>query len=439
MSRRLSAQAIIPVAGFFVPGPAALDNAMPGGSGGMVNDAAGVTPPVAAAGPAAAVTVELITEEAALVALIPEWDALAATLVPWTPFATPTWNLTHWRHFRRRRLTVRDDLRCFVIRDADGALVAIAPMLVTKRPGFGPGVLRSLVFFGVDTNVTEFRGLICRPADEARAVAALIDALAARRGEWDWLHWGMVQHDGNARNDILARMTPAIERSVPVFYIDLPDNFAALRARLSRNTKEALRKCYNSLKRAGHHFSFEIVTEPQQVDAALDIFFRLHAARANANYTVVHPNAFAWPEAERFLRDYAKRSAARGELRIFQLRIAGEVVATRIAFCSGTDLYFYYSGHLPAFGKHSVMTTVVAEAMKWAIENGLQRVHLSMGRDRSKLRWEPHEIVLAESYQPADSFRGRRMRAMFNLRHHQPELWGRPGRPAGQGTDPATD
>jgi hypothetical protein len=31
------------------------------------------------------------------------------------------------------------------------------------------------------------------------------------------------------------------------------------------------------------------------------------------------------------------------------------------------------------------------------------------------------------------------MRAMFNLRHHQPELWGRPGRPAEQETDPATD
>jgi CelD/BcsL family acetyltransferase involved in cellulose biosynthesis len=144
---------------------------------------------------------------------------------------------------------------------------------------------------------------------------------------------------------------------------------------------------------------------------------------------VKHANAFEWPESRAFLRDYARQSAERGELRIFQLWIAGEVVATRIGFCTGTDLYFYYSGHLPAFGRYSVMTTTVAEALKWAIASGVRRAHLSIGRDRSKLRWVPREIKLSEAYQAAPTLRGRVMQALFLRRQQASVHWGAPGGP----------
>ena len=387
-----------------------------------------------------ALRVDRITTEAGLAALAPEWERLAAGLIPWTPFATPTWNLTHWRHFRRRSVALRDQLHAYAIRaTGDGRLVAVAPMLLTLRPGIGPAALRALVFFGADPNVTEIRGLVCQPEDEAAATAALIERLQQERGAWDWLHWGTLRRDGAAHQDVMARMTPVTDRTIPVFYIELPDSFDALRARLSRNTKEALRKCYNSLKKAGHDFSFHIVTEPADVDPALDIFFRLHAERAEADYGVAHPNAFAWPQAQAFLRDYAKQSAARGELRIFQIKIAGEVAATRLGFCTGEDLYLYYSGHLPAYGRHSVMTTAVAEALKWAISAGVRRVHLSIGRDRSKLRWEPQEIALSEAYHAAPTWRGRLMLKLFLRRTPVPQHWGPPGRPEADLGDAAAD
>ena len=154
---------------------------------------------------------------------------------------------------------------------------------------------------------------------------------------------------------------------------------------------------------------------------------------------MVHPDAFAWPVSKEFLRDYAKQSARRGELRIFQLRIADEIVAIRIGFCTGTDLYLYYSGHLPSFGRFSVMTTTVAEALKWAIGAGVKRVHLSIGRDRSKLRWEPQEIALSETYQSAPSLRGRLMKDLFLRRSRVPQHWGAPGRPDAELTDEASD
>jgi hypothetical protein len=39
------------------------------------------------------------------------------------------------------------------------------------------------------------------------------------------------------------------------------------------------------------------------------------------------------------------------------------------------------------------MTTVVVEALRWAIQRGFRRVHLSTGRDVSKLRWGPSVIA----------------------------------------------
>jgi hypothetical protein len=52
-------------------------------------------------------------------------------------------------------------------------------------------------------------------------------------------------------------------------------------------------------------------------------------------------------------------------------------------------LYLYYSGFDPAWGKYGVATTIVAEAIKYAISAGVPRVHLSMGVDVAKSRWGP--------------------------------------------------
>ena len=371
----------------------------------------------------AAMRVEPIRSEAALGALVPEWEILAADVAPWTPFITPSWNIAHWRHFRRSRLMVRDTLHAYVVRDPGGRLVAIAPMMLTLHPGYGPVRLRELHYFGADPNVTEIRGLICRPEDERAAVSALAEALGRAHGSWDLLHWGGLRRDEKACADVVATTTLVAQRTIPDFYIELPQTFEALRAQLPRNTKEALRKCYNSLKRDGHAFAFDVITRPQDVDAALDVFFRLHTARAEADYGVVHADAFIEPKVQAFLREYAVLSAGRGELRIFRLRIGDLAVAMRIGFCTGDELYLYYSGHLPDWGRYSVMTTTVAEALRWAIGAGVKHVNLSVGRDRSKLRWRPTELPFWEAFQAAPTARGRLMAKLLQRKIRDLAYW----------------
>ena len=130
-----------------------------------------------------------------------------------------------------------------------------------------------------------------------------------------------------------------------------------------------------------------IAQTPEAVRGAVDVFLALHTRRANLKDTVIHPNRFDGEGSRRFLYDVCDRLAHRGVTRVFLMRIKGEVVAARIGFVVGSSLYLYYSGFDPAWAKYGVATTIVAEAMKYAISLGLTTVNLSTGTDVSKTRW----------------------------------------------------
>lgn len=343
--------------------------------------------------------VERAAGQGAIERLTPEWEVLEQNLRPRTPFTSPLWHALWWKHFSADSVWVRDELFTHTVRNEFGSLIAVAPMMLTLRPAFGPLRVRALQLLGADENVTELRTVISRPEHMPEALASLSDYFLATANRWDWLQWGGIPAEGPSR-ELLAR-GGRIQwgREVPNFYLALPESWAQFRSQLSRNMKEALRKCYNSLKRAGHEFTFRVVSRPDEAKAALETFFELHAERAQDPTLPFHPNVFARQAARDFLLDFGQRMAERGQLRVFQLEIGGEVVATRVGFVLGRDLYLYYSGFRVAWAKHSVMTTVVAEAIKWAIEHGLGGVDLSTGKDLSKLRWRPVEFVTVEGVQ----------------------------------------
>jgi CelD/BcsL family acetyltransferase involved in cellulose biosynthesis len=350
--------------------------------------------------------IERLTPEA-VESLVPEWAALDAELSPRTPFSSPAWNLLWWRHFGGRSLAVRDQFFSHVVRDDTGRLIAVAPMVITHRPGVGPLGVRTLQFFGADANITELRGMVCRAEHQSQVLSALSGHFLSRASDWDWLHWHGIRGDESAWNSLANGAQVLRGDCIPDYCLTLPATWEAFRAGLSRNIKESVRKCYNSLKRDGHAFVFRAVSRPEEARAAIARFFDLHAARASVTDTINHPDVFGGQRARAFLSDFAQHAAEEGTLRVFQLEIAGVVVATRVGFALGNELYLYFSGYDDAWGKYSVMTTVVAEAIKWAIENGFKVINLSPGNDVSKLRWGPTEIPFRHGVQLSPTRRGR--------------------------------
>jgi CelD/BcsL family acetyltransferase involved in cellulose biosynthesis len=79
-------------------------------------------------------------------------------------------------------------------------------------------------------------------------------------------------------------------------------------------------------------------------------------------------------------------------MRLFQLKIGADIVAIRVGFVVGDSVYLYYSGFDPAWARYSVMTTTLAEALKYAMAAGLKTANLSLSPDQSKLRWRPRVV-----------------------------------------------
>lgn len=359
---------------------------------------------------------ETLTTLAELEALAPEWRALLAEVSLRAPSKSPLWQMTWWRHFgARRSLVSRHEMRVFTLRERSGELVAVAPMMVTHRPGIGPSLFSELQFFGADPYVTQLRGPVCR-RERLAEVSRILVAHARTGSDYDFAQWrgmapGVCGEDDGSR----MRMPQLDDLDC---YLPMRESYEAFHAALPKKTRKHLRKSQNDLEAAGVNYEFRVATTPEETSDGLLRFYELHARRAALKDVAQHPNVFDGDMARAFLDDYCGQMARDGDLRLFQILVEGQVVATRIGFALGDELYLYFSGYDPAYGPYSIMTTLIAETLRWAHENGVGLVNLSSGVDRSKTRFRPQIIGVEGFYSLAASGRGRlAMPLMRRLRH----------------------
>lgn len=332
-----------------------------------------------------------------LAALTPEWSVIDRATRPRSPFTSPAWLLTWWKHLRRRNFAFRDEFYSHAIRSLDGRLVAIAPLMRSFAPGLGVPVLRILQFFGTDPGLTEFRGVICGHADHDVVVQALFAHFLARRDEWDVLRWHGLRRSAADYKAALPGDTLISGAVLPDYVLVLPASWEALKTRLSGKMRQNLRRTYAALERDGLRFGLRVVAAEAEVADATARFLALNAARAAAANMVRHPPLVRSRRAQAFFGEQLLEFAARDELRIFELEVAGKVVASRLAFQFDDVLYLYFSGYNPVWRDYSIMTVLMAETIQWALARGMREINFSTGDDQSKRRWKPEEVLLHEA------------------------------------------
>lgn len=327
-----------------------------------------------------------------LAALGPAIEGLVSRMRPQTPFAQEPWLRLWWQHYREARLLLRDKLFLRACFDDDERLVGLAPLMLTERPGDGPCRVRVLRFLGGDKNITELRGLICAPEDEVRVTRSLLGHLAASASEWDWFSWDHVR-EGAAQAELGALSNFHWTSELADYVLHVSDSWEAFKSTRSRNIKESLRKCYNSLKRDNHRFEFRVLSGSDELESGVHRFLELHRRRAGAEQLSDHADYFRTAPARKLLLGLVAEPERAPCPRLFELWVGESVVASRVGFVLPGELYLYFSGFEPAWSRYSVMTTTVAEAIKWAIGQGIRRVNLSTGTDFSKTRWGPERVV----------------------------------------------
>jgi CelD/BcsL family acetyltransferase involved in cellulose biosynthesis len=340
------------------------------------------------------VIVDTIRSVAGIAALRADYDRLSRVSSNTLPFALHEWHVAWCEHFLNCNPRIKEEPLFYVVRNLERECVAIVPFVICKRR-LGPLKLVSVNFLGADPAITEIRAPLIEPGYEKITARAMQDHLA-KEGAWDWVDWTDIS---DAFANSLDTQQLHWQPGLSAYVLDLPSTWPEFRSGLKRNIRESLRHCYNSLKRDGHRFECIVIDRPEDIGDALDEFLRLHVMRANYRISVMHPDRFSSKVSRDFLYSVCRRLAARGAVRIFQLRIDSKIVATRVGFVVNDSLYLYYSGFDPQWARYSVMTTTVAEAIKYAIVQGLATVNLSPTKDISKTRWGPREVTYRSAYQ----------------------------------------
>jgi len=344
-------------------------------------------------------SVEVLRGMEALEAAKADYDRLQRVSGNTLPFALHDWHVVWCRHFLGANPHIESTMMIHVLRNEQRECVGVVPLIRTRRR-IGPVNITSVDLLGADPAITEIRGVLIESGYESRSAWAVQRELQGRE-TFNWVQWlgiSGVFGEALAVGAELQWQPPLLD-----YVLDLPPSWEELRAKMKRNLRESIRHCYNSLKRDGHAFELRVMQRPEDIAGAIDRFFALHAERARLTDTVEHPDHFKSSLSRRFLRDLCDRMAQRGAVRIFQLCINAEIIATRIGFVVENSLYMYYSGYDPRWSKYGVMTTTLVEAVKYAISQGFSSMNLSPGTDVSKTRWAPRVVPFARAAQVAPS------------------------------------
>ena len=354
-------------------------------------------------------TTTVIRDMADLLEVRSAWDTLYGQGNN-NPFASWSWVCCWWEVFGRTHGVIRDRLNIYVHRDREGIVRGITP-LVRTQTGLWPFAARKLRNAGSVPSagpLTEIPPLLVWPNWESSVFLAISRTLVKQRLEFDWADISGIPLPCTSPTHVQALFKRPLCAEKSCYVVVLPETWPELKARLSRNMKENLRHCYNSLKRNNHRFHFELVRGRAASPDVLNEFFELHTARSMMPDAPYHPDHFSSTLHREFLRRLVEGPMAEDCLMVARLRVGNKTVASRLVLPANGELFLYYSGFDPAWRKYGVMSLLTAECIRWAIDlAGVQRVILSTGYDRAKACWKPEERIIAGIRVFSSALRGR--------------------------------
>jgi CelD/BcsL family acetyltransferase involved in cellulose biosynthesis len=297
-----------------------------------------------------------------------DWDTLARTCGG-APFTLPAVAMAWWRHCGQGRL------RVVTVRDADGALRAIAP-LHDRR--LGPGT--AIRWLG--TGLGSVCEVVAAPGDEAAAVAVWTTVRPHR----DVLDLHSCRADGTGLRD-LAAATGLRVRSTPTEPCPVVDLSTIEGPSAHIEGRRYLRKKLNRYDRiveaAGLPFGIEVVVDADRLTAVVPELDAVHDA-AEAARPRQHLLAAPW---RAFTLDAMVRTARRGQLAVFLARQGDRPVAFDICFRVGSRLGNWLGRFDPVAAEISPGHLLLRRELEWSAEQGITTLDLLVGEDEYKMRW----------------------------------------------------
>lgn len=313
------------------------------------------------------VTVERITDPAQLPAVAEAWDALIDERAPGAVFRSSAWLLPWWH-----RLSVGRELSIYAA-SVGTRLAGVLPAYHARAP-LGGQRLRLLG----DSVTSDYLGVIAQPGDLELASEAIAQAVLLE--ERDVLLEGMLASDPLiAAFRVAGKSVSTRPNTCPYLALDaLPDFDKWVRDRPPEVSQLRRRRRWLE-KRPG--FRIEILTEEQEIAAALPTLWQLHRAGWAVRGGT---QALRDPAVEEFHSESARELARRGWVRLYLLHADGASRAALYGFERGGRFLFYQSGSDPEWRKRSVGTVLLCAALEDAFQRGLTEFDFLRGNERYK-------------------------------------------------------
>ncbi len=323
----------------------------------------------------------IVDDEADLARIRDGWDALA--VAAGRPYCSPAWMLAWWRNARPEGAGLR------VVAAAEGdRLLGVMPLWTSAAGG-----ARLPRYEMLTSKLSPPVGPLIAPGREREVVEAMARALGSARPRPALLRFWS-EGDEDPANGIAGAWpggrpwTEADPRvAEPIVSLEDPDFEAWLAARSGHFRRDA-RRCRRHLDEQGAEFG---TTAPEEMDAVIARFIDLHMTR----WADPAESGLSIPGLREMLVEAAAEMAPSGRLRIFTIKLGGEVVAANLYVVAGTQVNAWNSGFEPRLARHSPAMLLDMHALEDALGRGETRLSLGPGGTGYKPRFANAEKRIA--------------------------------------------
>ncbi len=299
------------------------------------------------------------------------WKALFQQHGGWNLFLSWHWFSSWWRH-----LGANKELQLLTLVD-DGRLAGVVPLMV-ERDGAGR---RRLALIGSD-RTTDYADMLVDPAFDGPMVDALARFIVDGMGRWDYAEFISLREQSPILSGLREAVTSLglssrVEPANVCPVATLAPSWDQFLATLGKTHRHELRRKIRRSQSDGpvtHH----VLKTPEEVEGALESFFRLHRASRPEKADFLDDETVA------FFRSIALSFAEEGWMRLSLMKIDGHDVASTFAFTRGDRVLLYNSGLDPEYRHLSVGIALHAADIQEAIGEGAQLYDFLRGNEPYK-------------------------------------------------------
>jgi CelD/BcsL family acetyltransferase involved in cellulose biosynthesis len=300
--------------------------------------------------------------------LLPQWLGLWRRC-GWTPFESPHWLLSWWKHFGA------DGRLCVSVLRRRGVLAAVLPFWITGGEDSGAA---ELLLIG--TGVSDSLDALYDPEAKELCAALAAEHLAASAEQWELCDLQELPPESPLLRERLPchlRSDTSVQSVCPALRLEgsLPGSIPAAMLRRLRYYQRRLRRNANISVESANQQNFE--------ECYADLL-ALHRARWNARG---QPGVLHDPAVAGFHREAARCLMKEGALRLYLLRVDGAAAAAYYGFQWRGRSFYYLGGFDPRFAELNPGTVLVGHAIEQAAGEGSREFCFLRGNEAYKYAW----------------------------------------------------